>query len=382
MDALLKYCILGSNLHSGGGVQVAASFLAGLMEMPALAAQCSVIVSSEVDKNLRQLNLRYESFLTYEVLDHYGLSMLWSGLGRRLRDFDVVFTVFGPLYLIRKPKVSVVGFAQPWIIYPDNEIYHSLVWWEKLLVRIKFFLQALFFKRADMIIVELNHVKKSLVNQKIALHQKIRIVSNCLSDVFLNPKLWQPVNNLNKSSSNSLSLGFIGRAYPHKNIKILPAVLECLRSRYQIDVEIYVTLNHSEWAACSEEFRKKILNVGELTIAQCPEFYRAMDGIIFPSLLECFSATPLEVMVMERPLFASNRPFIRDVCGDFAYYFNPLDADDIASKIATYFLDNDQINVNLSLAKSHAIHYPNNKKRVVDYMSCLNEAAIVHKLKE
>jgi hypothetical protein len=40
---------------------------------------------------------------------------------------------------------------------------------------------------------------------------------------------------------------------------------------------------------------------------------------------------------MGRPLFASNLPFIRDVCGDYCQYFEPLNAADIARVIDAYF---------------------------------------------
>ena len=61
-----------------------------------------------------------------------------------------------------------------------------------------------------------------------------------------------------------------------------------------------------------------------------------MDAIIFPSLLECFSATPLEAMAMEKPFFASDREFIRDVCSDYALYFDPEDPISAANVINDY----------------------------------------------
>ena len=83
--------------------------------------------------------------------------------------------------------------------------------------------------------------------------------------------------------------------------------------------------------------RASIRNVGALVLPQCPNFYKALDGVVFPSLLECFSAVPLETMMMRRPLFASDRAFIRDCCHEHAYYFDPLDAASIARTIAAYF---------------------------------------------
>lgn len=368
----MKFCVFCANLHSGGGVQVAASFLAGLAVLSGRAARCTVFASTEVDRNLRQMVSDVSVFGAYTVEDYYGLSALWSSLSRRFQPFDAVFTVFGPLYLLRKPRVSVVGFAQPWIIYPDNEIQASQCWLRRAFTRLKFAVQAWFFRRADQLVVELDHVKQGLVSRGIAPARSIRVVSNCLSDVFLQPACWLPVAL--PPGSGKYRIGFVGRNYPHKNVRILPSVRRLLRDRYGLDIEVYVTLNDQEWAASPEDFKTELLNVGALTLAQCPTFYRAMDAVVFPSLLECFSATPLEAMVMGRPLFASDRLFIRDVCGDFAHYFDPMDEGSAAATIAAYFSDGGKLGKNLDAAREHALAFSSNAQRTIEYIDCLESA--------
>ena len=58
-----------------------------------------------------------------------------------------------------------------------------------------------------------------------------------------------------------------------------------------------------------------------MSLAQCPSYFKELDGIILPSLLECFSATPLEALIMGKPIFLSDRQFNKDVVGDFYFYF-------------------------------------------------------------
>jgi len=101
-----------------------------------------------------------------------------------------------------------------------------------------------------------------------------------------------------------------------------------------------------------------------------------MDAIIFPSLLECFSATPLEAMAMKKPLFASDRKFVRDVCGDFAWYFDPEDPSDAANLISTYI--NKQMKLNgeeLNAAREHAIQFSNAHQRAINYLRIIQDAA-------
>src|SRR5690606_15046068 len=100
-------------------------------------------------------------------------------------------------------------------------------------------------------------------------------------------------------------------------------------------------------------------------------FYRAMDAVIFPSLLECFSATPLEAMAMEKPLIASDRPFNRDVCSDHAHYFDPMAPDTAADQVAKLF-SNGTADVNaLRLAREHAINFASPRERAQRYLEIL-----------
>ncbi|WP_416954714.1 glycosyltransferase [Nocardioides sp. T5] len=61
-----------------------------------------------------------------------------------------------------------------------------------------------------------------------------------------------------------------------------------------------------------------------MRVSQVPALYEACDGVVFPVLT---SASPslLEAMRASRPLVASDRPFVREVAGDAAWYFEPTD---------------------------------------------------------
>jgi glycosyltransferase involved in cell wall biosynthesis len=143
-------------------------------------------------------------------------------------------------------------------------------------------------------------------------------------------------------------------------------------------VEFYVTFTEDEWQACPASFRNVINNVGALVLAQCPSFYAAMDGIIFPSLLECFSAVPLEAMYMRRPLFASDLPFIRDCCHDLAIYFDPLSADSMAKAIAEYYrtLDASTRSRRLDDAFEFMQRFPSPRDRARSYIELVRAASM------
>jgi glycosyltransferase involved in cell wall biosynthesis len=341
--------------------------------MPAVPSGLVVWASDEVDANLRKLGYNLAALPTYEVVNTHGLNLLHSPLARRLQEFDAAFTVFGPLYVWRLSGVNVTGFAQPWIIYPHNEIDAAMGWCQRLLNRFKFSLQAVFFRRADQLVVELEHVQAGLLSRGIGLASGITVVHNSLSSLYVCPSSWQTLAVADTDAD--IKLGFVGRNYLHKNTRIFPTIIDLLRRDHGIKASIYVTFTEDEWSACDDNFRATVTNVGPLFAAQCPTFYSSMDAVIFPSLLECFSATPLEAMAMERPLFASDRPFNRDICQAHAHYFDPLSPESAARAIAHVFLGGGPNQDALHAAREHAISFSSPRKRAEQYLALLMQAA-------
>lgn len=360
-----------SNLHSGGGVQVAISFIYELcLMLDNDFSYIHVVASDEVHDGLTRLNTKINCFGSYEVLNTYGVQALRSPLNNRIKRYDLVFTIFGPNYLRVKAKEEIVGFAQPWILNFDNPISKKMNFFNRYSLQTKFYLQWLFFLRADYYIVELEHVKKSIVNNKGVKSEKISVVHNTVSSLYLNKSLWKPVPFI--KNENELSLGIVTRDYPHKNLDILPLVAQQLELHHSLKVRFYTTLNEIEWSLRNDEFKKYVSTVGSLSPDECPSFYEQIDGVMFPSLLECFSATPLEAMVMNKPLFASDRGFVHDVCGSHAIYFNPLEANNIADHIANYFKSNLDRTAQLQQARNHALNFSSAKSRAEKYLHIIN----------
>lgn len=331
-ESILINC---SNLHTGGAVAVASSFIFNLCQQQNGLHDIAVLVSSLVDRNLKSLGAKTENFGSYSVIDYVGLSALWKRLDRHFIGHRIVFTVFGPAYFFRKRTVHIFGFAQPSIAYPDNLYSRSLPPFQRLRTRLTFLLQAWFFSRADELIVELAHVKESLERQKLFAAKSINVVSSAVDSIYSDSGRWQPLPI--ESRNNHLKLGVISRNYPHKNIRCFPEIKVALKKLYSVDAKFFVTFPEDEWSKCGSIFRESVVNIGPLTLAQCPMFYQAMDGIVFPSLLECFSAVPIESMRMKTPVFASQLPFINDCCQEHAIYFDPLSPESAAKAIYEYF---------------------------------------------
>ena len=364
--------INAANLHSGGAAQVAVSFIYEVSLLDSdTCSQLHVVASQVVADALSSLEVDTGGFGHYEVLDTFGIKALFSALNQKIKNYAAVFTIFGPNYLRVRSVNEIVGFAQPWMLNFKNPISAGMSFLNRNNLRIKYYIQWLFFLRADHYIVELDHVKKDLIAIKGVDDKKITIVRNTASSLYTDPSKWKQLSFT--KNNEKLSLGIVTRDVPHKNLKILPFVAEALKYKYNLNVHFYTTLNDVEWAIKDEFFRQYVSTVGSLSPDQCPAFYQQIDGVVFPSLMECFSATPLETMVMSKPLFASDRGFVRDVCADYPRYFDPLDADDIALSISTYFKEDIDRTAELEQARNYALSFSSAKGRAEQYLKTIQQ---------
>jgi glycosyltransferase involved in cell wall biosynthesis len=73
--------------------------------------------------------------------------------------------------------------------------------------------------------------------------------------------------------------------------------------------------------------------VGPLSREHTENLYRDSDIFIFPSLAESFGFPMAEAMSYGLPIVASDTPVNREICGDAAVYFSPLDPGDLARQV-------------------------------------------------
>src|SRR5690554_5793600 len=281
-----KVVIDASNLHGGGGVQVAASFISELAKIDLQGLDLCFVVSSEVHSSIpfEAVNGFSDSYFVDNTYS-YRVSEKLRKLAKRA---DLVFTVFGPQYFNSGAKVNVVGFAQPWIVHPRNGVYKRLKWHVALRYRLKYFLQKLFFARADYLIVEHGSVRERLLGLGL---ENIFVVSNVVSSVFFDDSIRAPLESPIPRNKYDYVLGYIDRPYLHKNMEFLKPVGEILKEKYELNVAFLLTLEEDEMQLNGFD-RADYYTVGTISSLQCPEFYNAIDGLFFPTLLECFSVSP------------------------------------------------------------------------------------------
>lgn len=316
-----------SNISTGGAIQVAMSFIDHVIYSEN-NHNFYFLFSSRLHKEIQKSHLApFLNKLSYRIISKRTLFFYFTILQPKK-----IFTLFGPLYSIKllSERDWISGFAQPWILFPKNKVYDELDLITRLRFKIIFWIQKGFFFNSHTLIIEHEGIKAKL--QEVFKKNNIIVAKNCLNQIFLNPTNWKSIDI---PKTKKLKIGVIGRNYIHKNLKIIPEVHDFLEQNHSIKSQFYCTLTPEETNKMSNDFKKKVISLGELSINQCPDFYNNMDIIFFPSNLECFSATPLEALYMKKSIVCSNLPFNKNIIGKFGVYFEPNDPVSAAEKIAS-----------------------------------------------
>jgi len=364
----LKILIDCTNQKVGGGIQVATSFINDLKELD-LPHQFIVVLSRQMvnnfDRSKFPSNIKILD-LPQGVDNKMAISKYLLGIEKEYK-IDKVFCVFGPSYY-KSMVPKVVGYAIPHYIYPESPFLKNLSIGKKFLhaflKRTKVYL---FKKNSDALIFEsedaANRFKDSFKYNKPTF-----VVSNTLNEIFTKPELWKKTKV--KTDSNTYKILCLGANYPHKNIAILPAVIDSLLKNNFKKFKFYISLEKSD-LNFEEKYNQYIHYMGKIDLMELPELYKSIDVVFMPTLLEVFSATYLEAMYMERPIVASDMSFARDICQDSAVYFNPVSAESAAKQLLKVYQDESLKAELLERAKVNIQRFGNSMDRTKKYLNII-----------
>lgn len=334
-----------SNLHVGGGVQVAASLVDEILAM----ANDSEIVEK----------LPWLPDVDFEVSPEVARSMIapstenhrieiksrsWRNLSiwrpQRIKPYDIEFVVFGPRYGVRRAITTIVGIADVTSIYRWPEGIDV----GPISMRLRRLLRGLIsrhmFKREDYLVSESEALIAEFRRRTGYPSERTYVVPNTINRALLDAARREPKIDWRDDAvgDGETVLAYVARYYPHKNHGLLPKLANELVVR-GIKARFLLTLAEAEWQGAPQELRNVSMNAGVLPVSGLADLYRSADAVIFPSLLESFSATPIEALATNGLLFASDRPFVREVCGDAAIYIDPIDPKLAAERISSTLHD-------------------------------------------
>lgn len=333
----MKLMIDASLQSVGGGVQVAVNLINNVLSTN-FANECLVIVSPQVDK---QIDIKYKKNENYIVFENTK-GFLKFIQGRKLAKLeskfnpDLVFIVFGPSYWKPKTK-SIQGFAIPHMVYPQiSDLLYKRKPIKKILLNFLLKIKKnQILSNYEYMLVETETFKK-LVSNKIGFDEKnIFVVENSFNNKFDKNISGQPI------SKNNIINFFVPSAYyPHKNLEILIDVAFILKNKYKMNFKFNFLIQEKseDWSrlinlASLKNVQSCLNTYGPVNNKLMANLYRENDFVILPTLAEVSTAVYPESFVSRKLIFTSDLDFAKELCGEGAIYFDPLDSSDIALKI-------------------------------------------------
>lgn len=367
----MRLLINTTNMMVGGSIQVSLSLIDELKKHS--INEYHILLSPAVEKQI-DVNSFPNNFKFYTIRNTPASLKYGAEVRRQLNDLerdikpDLIFTVFGPAFWTPK-TLHVSGYANGWCYNPDSIAFKRFSRISRLKFKLTIFFRNLLIKRANYLIVETATAKRNIMRYLKLEEQRIFVVGNTYHQVY------NQISTKNKrrlKEDGIFRLLILSADYPHKNLEIVNKISKELTDRGRTNFKFYMTLPedtfHKRFAGNS-----LVENLGVQEIKDCPSLYEKVDALFLPSLLETFTANYPEAMVMKKPIITSDLDFAHELCGEAAIYCNPLDEEDITSKIIL-LSENEMLYESLVKKGIERLSYfETAESRVVKYLEIFNQ---------
>jgi len=327
----LKIIINTAHQRFGGAIQVALSFINECKNFP--KHEYHVWIGHGVGKSIKTGSFP-ENFQFYHfdfgVINFKTIRAIQNQLSVLEHQInpDVLISTSGPTYFHSKAP-QIIGFNLPLYIYPESPYVQEMSWKSKLKLALKRKAHFYYFKRDAT----------AFVTQTVDVNQRVRkafdtdqvfTVTNTASNYYKDWEMYP--KRLPEKSKDVFRLICISSYYPHKNLELIPEVLEELKQRGINNIEFVLTLKPDDYNTYIGH-HQQIHNVGPIPPEECTSLYQECDALFLPTLAECFSASYPEAMIMNKPIITTDLGFAKSICGEAALYFEPKDARSAAGQI-------------------------------------------------
>lgn len=329
----MRILINATNLKVGGAIQVADSICRELYKFT--QHEFTVVLSTKLSKT-KDAIINFNSVVAYTYDIKNNFQTLLFGRDRFLdllvekNRIEAVLTIFGPS--LWKPKVPhLSGFAIPHLILQDSPFWKITQKSNLLKLKMKLWMiKRSFDKCADNYFTENPFITERL--QQIFPKKKIYTVTNNANQVFQNPGQWK--NDILLPKFDGVTLLTVAANYVHKNLQIIiPATKWLEEHRPDLKFRFVLSIREDELKGIDDQVKRHVVFLGPVQIEQVPQLYEQADIMLLPTLLECFSASYAEAMVMKRPILTTDLNFARSLCGDSALYYEATSPEALGKSI-------------------------------------------------
>ncbi|MEE8057524.1 MAG: glycosyltransferase [Pseudomonadales bacterium] len=334
------------------------------------------LVSAEVDRELRRFAINISPlqghvFSTSPARSKPARKKLLAEV--ESLNADAAFTFFGPAY-VDFPVPHLMGVANGWITHSSRIALGTRGGIVDLVkFAMSFMYKRYWYRRADRWVVEASCARDGMVKRFFVESDSISIVSNSCADSY------RANRELTRSIAEPIRLLTLSAYYKHKNLEIIPSVaLELKKLLPNKKFEFRVTLEkggqgEKKLFSLSEQLgvAEHVINIGPVPLTDGPALYAETDITFMPSILETFSAVYPEAMMSGCPIVTTDLNFAKDICGDAASYYSPLDAKAAAKAIASLVNDSGAFNALVDKGRKRVAEFPSQAAKYSAYVDAI-----------
>lgn len=333
---------ISTKKHSGGAYQIAYNFLMKTMEHHEV--EWLYVVSKDIDEILPEPIKNGGNYYVFPTQPDFKgsykkVKQELSELEQRLNP-DVVYSITAPSYFTFK-TTEVMRFTMPWVTHPNRYSWAVLSWKKRLKMKLYCWNQRRMMRTAHYFITQSETTRQGILRITGAQPENVKVVKNVL------PSIFKTLDNTPfPADENWIDIASVANDSKHKNLEIIPSVLEELNMLDINNVRFHVTL--PEDCDCWNEIQNNLISLGledrvithgRLSQRDLAVMYRHCQICFLPTLLEVFSASTLEAMYFNLPTVATDFDFNKEVMADACLYYEPMNAKAAAMQIKRYIED-------------------------------------------
>lgn len=206
-------------------------------------------------------------------------------------------------------------------------------------------------EKSDALITPTQFVKQDVVSYTGVNPDKITVTYESADAI---PDKPEPLVEL----EHAQFIMYIGRPQAHKN---LPRLIEAFKKLKVDHPDLKLVLGGKKdvlyeqiESVVQQQHTPDVIFTGFISEGQLRWMYEHCAAYVFPSLSEGFGLPALEAMKHGAPVVSTNATCSPEVYGEAAHYFDPLNIDDMARRIAEV-LDNPQLRHKLIVAGAEQV---------------------------
>lgn len=369
---------ISTKKHTGGAFQIAYNFLLKTLEHPEV--EWCYFVSADLDETLDEKFRQQSNYYVFPTQPDFLYS--YRRVAKELRSLErklkpnVVYSITAPSYFTFE-AIEVMRFTNPWVTHPNKYSWTVLSQLKRLKMRLYCWNQRRMMRKGRYFVTQTEITKQGIMRITGMPSENVCVVKNVLPTIFASTD-----NSHINMNDGLIHIACVAAPMPHKNLDIIPEVLLHLKERGFDNVQFHITIpqNNLIWQKMQRKMAKcgidskGVVNHGRMSQMTLVDMYRRCTFCFLPTLLEVFSVTTIEAMFFDLKIVATDFSFNREVLGNTALYYAPMDAIDAAEKLIR-LIDDNALQAELSAQMKQQLiqynDYDQHFNTIVKFLQCV-----------